>query len=357
MHTRLSVCLIARDEELHIRPCLEALLPLQCEIVLADTGSTDRTVEIAKEYTDHVISVPWTDDFAAARNAAAAMAGNDAVLFVDCDEYLREYDLSRLAAALDSVPDAAGVVTILSPFQTNGEERIQHEHITRLYDRRIYHWQGTIHENIVPLDPSVPIRHLDIPLTFFHAGYQDEATLRRKAERDLRLLLREQAGADDDPYLIFQIGQCYSILGDKEQAAAYFRNGLSMNIDPRLAYVRDMVDAYGYALLDLHRYEEALGLEGIRDSFSGRADFLFLLGLIYMNNARFDDAIAAFREAAQTPLFSVEGTNSYRARYNAGVIYEVTGRTQEAIGMYQACGGYAPALARLDKLTQTHSGS
>lgn len=357
MNTRLSVCLIAKNEELHIRPCLEALHPLQCEIVLADTGSTDRTGEIAAEYTDRVVSVPWTDDFAAARNAAAALAGNDMILFVDCDEYLREYDLSRLSAILAADPDAAGVVTILSPFQIHGEERIQHEHITRLYDRRIYSWQGAIHENIVPRDPSVPIRHLDVPLTFFHAGYQDEVTLRRKAERDLRLLLKDREKAGDDPYLCFQIGQCCSILGDKEQAAEYFRNGLSMEVDPRLAYVRDMVDAYGYALLDLHRYEEALGLEAVRDNFSGRADFLFLLGLVYMNNARFDDAIDAFREATQTPLFSVEGTNSYRARYNTGVIYEVTGRIQEAIGMYKACGGYAPALARLEKLTLSHSGS
>ncbi len=351
MNTPLSICLIAKNEEQHIGKCLEALAPLKCEIVLADTGSDDRTVSIASSFTNRICSIPWTDDFSAARNAAASNASNDLILFVDCDEYLREADIPALDRLLDGNRDAMGVITILSPFRRDGEERIQHEHITRLYDRRQFLWQGRIHENIVPADSMTPVRHIELPLTFYHAGYADEETLRRKAERDLKLLLEQISSDGEDPYLCFQTGQCYSILGDKETAVSYFSKGLSFDVDPRLAYVRDMIEAYGYALLDLHRYDEALGLEAVRDNFAGRADFLFLLGLIYMNNARFDDAVAAFTQATETPLFSVEGVNSYRARYNIGVINEVRGDKEKAIAMYRACGSYAPAVARLTALS------
>ncbi|MCR5178420.1 MAG: glycosyltransferase [Lachnospiraceae bacterium] len=350
MNTPLSICLIAKNEEQHIGKCLEALAPLKCEIVLADTGSDDRTPAIASAFTDQICSIPWTDDFAAARNAAAAKASNDLILFVDCDEYLREADIPALDRLLDNLRESLGVITLMSPFRRDGEERIQHEHITRLYDRRRFRWQGRIHENIVPTNSLTQVKHIELPLIFYHAGYVDEDTLHRKAERDLKLLLDQLSSDGEDPYLCFQAGQCYSILGDKETAAQYFRKGLSFDVDPRLAYVRDMVDAYGYALLDLQRYREALGLEAVRDSFAGRADFLFLLGLIYMNNARFDDAIAAFTQATETPLFSVEGVNSYRARYNIGVINEVRGDKEKAIAMYRACGDYAPAISRLAAL-------
>ncbi len=69
-----------------------------------------------------------------------------------------------------------------------------------------------------------------------------------------------------------------------------------------------------------------------------------------MNNARFDDAIREFTKATKTTAFSVEGTNSYRALYNIGVILEVTGRTSEAIEKYKTCGDYGPAVERVGKM-------
>ncbi len=351
MNIPLSVCIIAKNEEKYLRKCLEALSRLDCEIVLADTGSSDGTMVIASEFTENVFSIPWTDDFAAARNAAAEKAAHDRILFVDCDEFLTDADLPALEKVLQEHPDDAGMITILNPFRTYGEEKIHHEHVARLYDRRRFLWQGRIHENIVPRDPEHPIRYVDVPLTFYHAGYQDEQVLKKKAARNLELLLSQFEEEGPDPYLYFQIGQCYTAMGEPAQAAENYEAGLSMEVDPRLAYVKDMLDAYGYALLDLKQHEKALGLEAVYDAFSGRADYLFLMGLIYMNNARFEDAIRSFRKATETSLFSVEGVNSYRAFYNMGVIYEVTGNIGEAAKLYKRCGEYAPALARLKSLS------
>ncbi len=352
MNIPLSVCIIAKNEEKYLRKCLEALSRLDCEIILADTGSSDSTPVIASEFTDKVFSIPWTDDFAAARNAAAAKASNDLILFVDCDEFLTDADLPALERAVREHPDDAGMITRLNPFCTYGESKVHHEHVARLYDRRKLLWQGRIHENIVPLEADRAITYFEVPLTFYHAGYQDEQILKKKAKRNLELLLSQLEEEGPDPYLCFQIGQSYNALNETSLAAEYYERGLSMDVDPRLAYVKDMLDAYGYALLDLKQYEKALGLEAVYDAFCGRADYLFLMGLIYMNNARFEDAIRAFQKATETSLFSVEGVNSYRAFYNMGVIYEVTGNTKEALVLYRNCDDYAPALKRLKALSE-----
>ena len=76
---------------------------------------------------------------------------------------------------------------------------------------------------------------------------------------------------------------------------------------------------------NLKRYKEALGLEGIYDVFSVRADFVFLMGLIYMNNGLLDEAVGQFKKAATMRESVVDGINSYRAYYNIGVIYECSG--------------------------------
>lgn len=111
-----------------------------------------------------------------------------------------------------------------------------------------------------------------------------------------------------------------------------------------------MVQSYGYSLLALKQYQKALSFTGIYDAFAINADFVFLMGLIYMNNAMFSEAIAEFDKASLFKTCIVDGTNSYRASYNKGVILECLGRLPAAIKSYQACGSFQPALARLEVL-------
>lgn len=84
----ISVCIIAKNEEEYIGECLKRLSRFDWEIIVADTGSTDRTVDIARRYTPHVFHFNWINDFSAAKNYAVSQATNDYILSVDCDEYL-----------------------------------------------------------------------------------------------------------------------------------------------------------------------------------------------------------------------------------------------------------------------------
>ncbi len=84
----ISVCIIAKNEEKHIAECLKRLCPDPMELVVADTGSTDATKKLARQYADKVLDMTWTDSFSDARNFCAAQASNNWILAIDCDEYV-----------------------------------------------------------------------------------------------------------------------------------------------------------------------------------------------------------------------------------------------------------------------------
>ncbi len=112
-----------------------------------------------------------------------------------------------------------------------------------------------------------------------------------------------------------------------------------------------MVENYGFCLSEIKQYDKALSLEQYYDNFSSRADYVYLMGLIYMNNARYDEAIAQFKKAIGIKNYSIEGVNTYAPRYNIGLIYESLGKPDEAISFYKQCGSYAPAIKRIAALS------
>ena len=192
---------------------------------------------------------------------------------------------------------------------------------------------------------------ISLPLSVDHCGYNGTAEeLQQKVKRNNDLLLKMLEQTPNDPYLYFQLGQSYNAIGDAEKTCFYFGKGLEYDVNPQAEYVQLMVVGYGYSLLNLKRFEEALMFEGIYEEFNFSADFLFLMGLIYMNNAMFDKAIQEFLNATQCNHSSVKGINNYLSFYNIGVIYECAGLPEEAKNYYKMCHNYEPALAGLQRL-------
>lgn len=348
----LSVCIIAKNEEKHIGECLKRLSSYGFEIVLTDTGSTDRTLAVAEKYTDRIYHFDWCDDFSAARNFCMEKASHDWILSLDCDEYIEKLDQAALGRCMEAHPDRAGRILIRSRFLRDGLTSYEQTRVSRLADRRYFHFTGAVHEQLERRDGAAKTIY-DAPVTILHVGYDEtESDMREKSRRNIALLEAQLEKEGPDPYLYFQLGQSYRRLGDAEKAFSSFDAGLSMEVDPTPDYVKTMVESYGYTLLDLKRTQDALGLAALYNAFAVRADFVFLMGLVYMNNGLFDDAIAEFEKAATMEEFSVDGVNSYMAYYNVGVIYECTGHIGEARTYYQKCGDYAPAKKRLQALLE-----
>lgn len=352
----ISVCIIAKNEEKHIEECCKHLVPYGFEIVLVDTGSADRTVELAKRYTDCIYHFDWCNDFSAAKNFAMEKASHDWILSIDCDEYIESIDLSALDALMKSQPTAAGRILIRNRFTENGQTAYEQVRVSRFVNRRHYRFEGAVHEQLVPYGVPggklSPVKYVyDAPIIVLHVGYDgSEEEMRDKSMRNIALLEQELSTQGEDPYIYYQLGQSYRKIHDYEKAFYYFDLGLSMDVDPALDYVQTMVESYGYTLLDLKRNQDALNLLGVYEEFSKRADFVFLMGLIYMNNGLFDESVQEFTKATTIEEFAVDGVNSYKAHYNIGVIYECTGHTKEAKEAYRRCGSYEPAVKRLKLL-------
>lgn len=355
----ISVCIITKNECEKLKKCLSRLAPCGFELVVADTGSRDGTLEMVKEYTESLYEFAWIDDFAAAKNYAIQKAANDMVLVVDSDEYLcsGSVEAFRILAAQNT--DKVGRLKRIEKYTNNaGEYTESISGTSRVFDRRKFHFEGRIHEQVVPGsvfgEEGPVLDHYDTyetGLVFEHDGYEGSKEERqKKAERNIALLLQALKEAPEDTYLLYQTAKGYYMANRPEKAVEYFERAISGRVDPRLEWVIDMVETYGYALLDTKQYQRAIQLEGVYEEFCGSADFVFLMGLIYMNNGEFDQGVSQFLKATKMKNAKTRGVNSYKAFYNIGVILECTGRVEEAITYYRKAGDYDRAKKRIAAL-------
>ncbi len=348
----VSVCLIAKNEENYIEECLKRLRQYDWEILVTDTGSTDSTVQIAEKYANRVYHFDWVNDFSKARNFCIAQASNDWILNIDCDEYLTytgdNKTLYQLLQTAMQHPERLGMLPLTNPLSPSGDSECL-ERVPRFFHKDYYAYSGSVHEQPTP-QKAESSTYFNLNLPFYHVGYAKQDVLKQKALRNIQLLEQALFAAPQDSYLYFQLGQSYYVMGDAEQACYYFDQGLSLPVDPELQYVKTMVVSYGYCLLQTKQFQQALQFEAIYDSFSTYADFVFLMGLIYMNNGLFSEAIAQFELATTLQDYSVVGTNSHLAHYNAGVILECMGDSKKAAAFYEKCNSYLPARKGLERL-------
>ena len=92
----LSVCMIVKNEEALLNDCLASVKSVADEVIVVDTGSDDKTVEIAESHGARIFTIEWTDDFSAARNFSLEQAKGNWILVVDADEHLAEEDLEKV---------------------------------------------------------------------------------------------------------------------------------------------------------------------------------------------------------------------------------------------------------------------
>ena len=140
----ITLCMIVKDEERVLARCLESAKGLVDEIVIVDTGSTDRTVEIARQYTDAVYFLPWRDDFAYARNFAFSKGTGDYLLWLDADDVIEENaDTGGLKALLEEqTPDMVLCKYVSGDLIYYRERFLKRE--------KNFVWQGRVHECIAP---------------------------------------------------------------------------------------------------------------------------------------------------------------------------------------------------------------
>ena len=203
--------MIVRNEEARLPAALESvkLIGAVNETVLVDTGSTDRTVEIARDYGARVYVQPWQDDFAFHRNYSLSKCSNDWVFIIDGDEEL--VDAGNLNELFEKPPLDAIAVQVSC---VNGAgEPVESLVGMRAFDRRKARWKYPVHNQIVGIDECV------VSSAELRAFYDDDVF--DSAQRRLAILLDHADRNPDDPHYAFFICKSYRLLGNADKVVEW----------------------------------------------------------------------------------------------------------------------------------------
>jgi glycosyltransferase involved in cell wall biosynthesis/Flp pilus assembly protein TadD len=223
----LSLCMIVKDEEEMLPRCLAAVRDAVDELVIVDTGSKDRTREIALEFGAKLIDFEWTGSFSDARNVSFDAATGDWLMFLDADEVLVEGDGDRLRALTGQTWREAHY--LLETNHTGTLEdgtAVTHNALRVFRNRPGLRFEGRIHEQIAQHLPAyLPERLAVSDVRIDHYGYLGAVRdAKEKSRRNIELLERQVAEGLDSPFLAFNLGSEYAAAGDTAAALEKFES-------------------------------------------------------------------------------------------------------------------------------------
>jgi glycosyltransferase involved in cell wall biosynthesis len=218
----LSLCMIVKDEEKNIGECLKSAKGLADEIIVTDTGSTDKTIEIAESYGAKIEHFEWTKDFSAARNYCISKATSRWIIWLDADDRVPENTVEEFRKMLSKEP-----LSKVFYFEISDGKGTRFLQIRAFPNNEEIKFEGRIHEQILPSIRKLRLAEIKLTLEITHTGYDDSELLKAKQKRNLELF-KEQFPDEKgmNPLDMYHYGTCYNILGDQENALKWLRESL-----------------------------------------------------------------------------------------------------------------------------------
>lgn len=349
---KLSLCAIALNEEESLVKCLNSVKDVVDEIVVLDTGSSDRTVEVARSLGAIVYSYPWGNDFAAARNEALKYVTGDWVLVLDADEIFNPQIIPQIRGAI--AKENYLVINLLR--QEVGAMQSPYSLTSRLFRRHPelafgHPYHATIDDSAIALQQKEPHWQIvSLPdIAIFHYGYQPDAIAAKgKFQRAREVMEAFLAGNPEDAYTCNKLGALYLQEGRIQEGIALLEAGLKIpNIDAPLLFEFHYHLGNGYARSDLPNeavghYQQAIAQPILSSLKLGAYNNL---GSLLQATGELKSAENYYKEALKIdPNLAV-------IHYNLGMTYKEQGNFKDAIASYEQTlrlnPEYAPALQNL----------
>jgi tetratricopeptide (TPR) repeat protein len=340
----LSLCMIVKDEEAMLGRMLDAIHEHVDEIVVVDTGSQDRTVEIAESFGAKVLHHEWTGDFAEARNVSLEAATGDWIVYLDADEVLVDGDGPRLRALLGQTWREAYYVVMTNFVGHADDGHAMNFNALRMFrNRPEYRFTGRLHEQWADNLPAyLPERLVIADVRVDHFGYlgvvRDE---KDKSRRNLELLQRQAAEGDDSPFLHFNLGSEHLAIGEDEVAVDELARAWEGMRDEdgvirRLGFVPSLASRYVRALHTTGRYAELreVAAEAL-ERLPGFTDIVLEQALAARGEGQAQEAERLLRRClemgdAPSHYSAAIGAGSYLARIALAELLRIEGRLDEA---------------------------
>lgn len=301
MKNTISLCMIVKDEERFIRQCLKSAQDFVDEIIIVDTGSTDKTKSICLEFTDKVYDYTWQNNFAQARNYALKKASSAWILILDADERVTTKHVQKIKANLFQTKANQLLLPITiyygesfpvdkNKYYAYYQPRIFRNHIGFQYKKRI-------HETLYLSHSTSEISREKLSLPIAHYGYiKSLVQQKQKSNRNIQLLELEQEHHPTNPWNKYHLGseyynlQHYSLAFDYVNEAIY--QSLMLNIKPNALFYR-----LKYAILiDTNSIDNALsGIEKAITLYPDYVDLQFYKGYILYMLEKYEEALLAFQ--------------------------------------------------------------
>jgi GT2 family glycosyltransferase/tetratricopeptide (TPR) repeat protein len=268
----LSLCMIVKNEEQHLARCLLSVKPVVDEMIIVDTGSTDRTKDIARAYGAKVFDFPWTNDFSAARNQSLSEALGNWILVLDADEVISPLDYAALERIVKKKPAKPAAYSMLTRNYTNevaaqgwtaNDRKYGREEAgtgwfpslkVRLFvnDKRI-RFQNPVHEFVEASlsKAGIEIKTFDMPV--HHYGRFDRDKLIQKGREYFLLGKQKIEQMKGDIKALQELAVQASELGEYETGIELWKKVIELDRNNSAAFLN-----ISYAYMKLEKYQEAL---------------------------------------------------------------------------------------------------
>ncbi|MEE9441128.1 MAG: tetratricopeptide repeat protein [candidate division Zixibacteria bacterium] len=371
--TTISACMIVKDEEEFLPRCLRSIKDVVDEIILVDTGSTDRTIEIAKEFGCKIYHYPWKGDFSSARNESMKYATKEWIFIIDADEEFPPEGIPqlRLVTSQDEF-DIVSISVINKSLETGQVTSFLPS--VRLVKRRLdLKYYGIVHNR---LDIPADLLALRSEIQLYHYGYDiARDKLDKKLERSRKLLEKQLKKNPNDVYANFNMAQL--LRGYKNSSSEEISKQIVEHANRVINNPDSKLPVY-FGQRIMARYQKAIGLCSLRkyeeaeecclEALEEKPDYLdpiLTLGDIYNYLTKFDKAKEYYHlyldsqkeydagdEKDNIILHNLEAR--HKAWFGLGLAGEREDNPEEAIEAYQHVlknkDPYLDASLRLGKL-------
>ncbi|CAM4332744.1 glycosyltransferase [Paenibacillus alkaliterrae] len=359
---RLSLVMIARDEQLNIGRALRSVKDIVDEMIVVDTGSVDDTVEIAEALGAQVFYFPWQNDFSLAKNVAIEHATGDWMLLMDADDELHPEDRHLVRELLLENDTDCFFFDTLSYFGEGGGLYVRMLQPRLVKNNPRFRFTGKIHETL-QLN-GVRINYCDIRVQ--HYGYLNtEVEAKKKISRN-RTLLEDELAQNPTAITYFYLGTEHLRAGDYDLAVETFERSQQLYLEMGVVPSSEMLKKKIIAFQELCQYKRVYEqLEEAIRLYPDYTDLYFLRAETLEQEGKIIEAIKAYHACTQqgeapVTYSSMCGSGSYTAYYRIGYLYSEIGESDKALEAYfdalQCNTSYVPAVhAIADELVKSKS--
>jgi glycosyltransferase involved in cell wall biosynthesis len=312
--------MIVKNEEAKIGQAMQSFLPFADEIIVNDTGSTDKTIEIVKSFPKTVLmQSEWIGDFAYSRNLSVEKASCPWVLWMDADDYVPPNQIEAFNKLKLAALDRMISFTVCNTEESGKPTGLRFMQARMFPNHPKMRFEGRIHESLINSAANLGLNVVNTNILIWHTGYETLEMRIKKAKRNLEIQLADPAQEKRIEGLL-ELGDSYSVLKEMEKAAEYYKRASEFNCSyMQMDLKTTALNKFGRHLIALNKLEEAKEVfENCIKQFPKNEEAYYCLATIMCLQNKKSEGMPNFRKVLTLkPDISSGGSNYWTIKQDS----------------------------------------